>query len=353
MLELEFQYHPLLVLRIKHEYFSLDEKAGFYFKPTPDTEAWMQKTGCMLRKEGHEIYWMYDAGRLEALEMNLSYPELEKWSFWLYSQSPYTLNYTDLPAELRNFSLYFQNHTNSKHTEASLHTDTKVGLSEVFPLRRSNFNIEEVIKKTELLLEDEAGKILWKAQINARQSAEVNLQGLNDGKYTLKENGKKKETFVYLNHRGLETPLALVEISLNPQVKSEIISAIRSDQKIPLYEYKIVFKARQTFWRYYIIPKYDDNLQNISIETGSSRIIFNGPKSVELLGKQAYLFESESPLGLYEFSPYKFQLIKNKDSKGKPIHLLLRKLPCAGIESIKPANRAKDAKVYSDMIVYI
>jgi hypothetical protein len=353
MLTLEFQYHSLFILRIRHDYFTSADKAGFSLRPTRQTETFLTKTGCMTRIGEGEIHFLYDANRLEALEMYLGRPETDKLSFWLYADSPYLLNYTNLPSELRNFSLYFQNTQTEKFKETPLHTAEAVSLAEVLPLKSAGFALDTFTQKTEITLENSQAQVVQKATYKANQFGFVELSGLTDGQYTLKENGKVKETFVYRSAQNLDIPLGLVEIHLTEAIKADIRQAIRAEEKIPLYAYKIAFKTRQTYWRYIIIPKYDDSLQNISIETGNNRIAFTGPAPTNILGKSAYLFESESALGLYELSPYRFQLIKNKDSKGKPVHLLLRKLPCAGVEHIKPANRQQDAKVYSEMLVYI
>ena len=68
---------------------------------------------------------------------------------------------------------------------------------------------------------------------------------------------------------------------------------------------------------------------------------------------KAYLFESDMPLSLREISPYRFQLIKTKDAKGKSIKKVLTRLPCPSLGPVKPESRDKKAKVYSEIIVYI
>jgi len=70
-------------------------------------------------------------------------------------------------------------------------------------------------------------------------------------------------------------------------------------------------------------------------------------------GELAYLFQSAEVLPLQEFSPYTFQLKKNKNTGENSGRVIANRLPLPAIGPIKPDSRSENAKVYSEIIVYI
>ncbi|HEY8400999.1 MAG TPA: hypothetical protein VIK89_07040, partial [Cytophagaceae bacterium] len=145
---------------------------------------------------------------------------------------------------------------------------------------------------------------------------------------------------------------AIVDIFLSGTIKNEVVEGIK-EFELPLYEYKIHFGARSTFWKYLLISKYNSNLKNTIINSGGSEVKFKGPSEVKMRnGADALEFVSETPLTLKEKPDYRFQLksVKAGAANGKTI---MDKLPLASAEVIRPESRNEDSKIFSEIIVYI
>ncbi|MEO1655140.1 MAG: hypothetical protein AAFU64_16450, partial [Bacteroidota bacterium] len=103
-----------------------------------------------------------------------------------------------------------------------------------------------------------------------------------------------------------------------------------------------------------IIPKYEGSKHKMTIDTGDKSIKFKGPEEATLAdGSKAWVFESNQALALQEVSPYRFQLIKKKDAKGKDVNKILKRLPSPSLGLIKLDQTGKEEKIFSDIFVYI
>jgi hypothetical protein len=122
--------------------------------------------------------------------------------------------------------------------------------------------------------------------------------------------------------------------------------------------YALRFKARSTYWRYYIVPEPQrEALEGLAIETMGERlpVPFSGPVQVRIAnGERAYRFVSDVRLLLQQRSSYRFQLngwVQRGLPTGDP---LIASMPVAGNKQVLPEGGKDNPELnYSDIYVYV
>ncbi|MCJ8274702.1 MAG: hypothetical protein MJK04_35545, partial [Psychrosphaera sp.] len=106
------------------------------------------------------------------------------------------------------------------------------------------------------------------------------------------------------------------------------------------------FEAKPTIWQYYLMGEHIDSQtcivdldDNIGFEACDSEILATG--------KQAFIFRTQSALGLQEKSPYRFQL---RSAQGNGSKVLIKRLPVASpgqqYQAVIDGNRAALSEIY-------
>ena len=122
--------------------------------------------------------------------------------------------------------------------------------------------------------------------------------------------------------------------------------------------YTLRFKARSTYWRYYVVPEpQGEELEDLMIETMGEplQVPFSGPTGVLLAnGARAYRFVSDERLLLQQRSSYRFRLngwARRSAPTGDP---LIARMPVAASTQILPEDDGADGEtIYSDIFVYV
>jgi hypothetical protein len=141
--------------------------------------------------------------------------------------------------------------------------------------------------------------------------------------------------------------LAYIEISLTRGNTNNYLSALIDGQLKP-NKGIIKFESRNTYWRYYIVPKYNIATDRFLIFTNDRKVEFSGPQEVKLpSGEKAFVFLSGISLPLMQKVTHNFQL-KNKEGK-----ILVQRLPVAAVDQIVPENQHGVTKNFSDIKVYV
>lgn len=353
MLDLQFKYNPWITLTVLHHYFEDQVARDFRLVPSDDTQRLSRKMGFLIKDTPNGMVVLYDALHTEALRDYLKQYEVIKLSFYLYFSDPYLFTYTNLPLFLNSTAYIFYFSNEGASDRKLLHTQTFVSGADACPAKPNNLELNYDSPPQKLSIRH--GQItVMELKPEAGQTCYIDLSEFKEGKYSLYENEVLKEEFITLNINSLKRPFALLDFNISGTVAQEMIQHIQHLEDIPEQKYEIALDTRHTYWKYYIVPKYGEGLESLYIDTGDKKIKFSGPMPAKLPnGADAYLFESEQALSLKEISPYKFQLIKQKDAKGKDAKKILRRLPCPNLGSIKPESKDKDAKIYSEIIVYI
>lgn len=134
-----------------------------------------------------------------------------------------------------------------------------------------------------------------------------------------------------------------------------IFSVVITDNAISIFDSELfvapTFQANiqtnTSIWKYYVLGDETNPQLNIVDKTGE---IFFESMGVENVGlnKQAMIFQSKTPLSLYERSAYNFQLINKTESFSK---VLINRLPVAKVSQVN--QKVIDGNAVSLSEIYI
>jgi hypothetical protein len=165
---------------------------------------------------------------------------------------------------------------------------------------------------------------------------------INTGEYISEKDYKNiKILTTFPTETSSKKPIALIEIGI-----SDLINNSTKD-------YFIKFSARKTYWKYAFVSRHRKLENNVSIiVTDGIATNFVRHENEILLNKQeASIFISETPLPLIQLNNQRLSLI-TKNKMGKTVEIIPL-LPLPSVEMAKPEARMKDAKVFSEVVVYL
>lgn len=172
---------------------------------------------------------------------------------------------------------------------------------------------------------------------------------------------------LYFSNKSVERALESEVIELAPffiekptastlfRVSIKFKNLLEKYKEGQMVNYQIMFKARKTLWKYYILNTTKQNLGHLSIESNNI-IEFEGPKEVLLPNKEkAQLFNLVKPLLPFSEVPeYNFNLISTTKKSGvNRAKLLFKGLPNPNPNSIEINNISVESIVSSPMYVYV
>lgn len=296
MLNISFHYRSVFSFRVLHEYYSDETLTDFLMVPTAYSADKARRLGFIIKQIDNTLSVLFEEEKKELIATLP--PEELKFSFFIYTKNLYFQNFTQLPIEAPEGKiLYFSNRSNNGELPAG------------------------AISKNE-----QAG------EPDYRDLTEIN------------------EPFPA--EHPIRKPVAFVEIFVPELLRKEILE--REDFKsLPQLEYFIKFSARKTYWKYAFVTQYR-KLENQAeiLHSGGLPASFTRADNETLLNRQeAIVFISTEPLTLKQRSEYELKLTQ-KDRVSKATEIIPR-LPVPSIEMIKPESRAADAKIYSEVVVYL
>ncbi|WP_141329735.1 hypothetical protein [Myxococcus sp. AB025B] len=112
-----YAYERLVTVDLRHTYFngSEDRCPALRCQPTPDTRVRMRDWGLLFLDEGTDFSVLFDSNRLDAflsaVERRSQQGQWTWLSFVLVPDTPYFVNFTDLPSDFQPnlYNLYFNN----------------------------------------------------------------------------------------------------------------------------------------------------------------------------------------------------------------------------------------------------
>ncbi|WP_447985966.1 hypothetical protein [Nitrospira sp. Nam74] len=261
-------YRPLFSVAVEHQFFSDAVPLGLKFVPTPKTVTMLQCTGMLLKNTTKGISCFYDEANAETLGRDAAGQD-EAWTigFKVFSSDSAFANYTELFRHREDAILYFDNRNG---------TDDVTGMVRL--------HHEEYV-------------------------AEENLQSVTSP--SLEELLTKKDRLV--------RPLCLVNLWMTERERGVLASLAHT----PAGVYVIKFKARQTFWKYYVLGKL--SRRRLSIVDLDNKIEFEYAGNTSLSDdRTAITFRSHEAISLSARSDYRIQLKEAGPSGAK---VLIPRLP--------------------------
>ena len=277
MLDLQFKYNPWISLKISHQYFQDQIARNFSLVVSEDTLNLAQKTGILVRNTPEGIILLYDTLRAEALRDYLINRQSISLSFYLYFSDPYFYTYTNTPLYLNTGKhiLYLDNQSTSK--DNLLHKESFVSEEEFYQVQTPSWELKCEKAPQNLHLYDGQNQEIFQTTFEHEKKYNIDLSSLTEGKYLYHTNKDPKNEFVLLKIDQLKKPLGLFNFMINNNLREEAIKHIEEMEQIPALNYEVCFDTRYTFWNYYIVPKYEEGLENLKIDTGDKKIKFFRP----------------------------------------------------------------------------
>lgn len=387
-------FERLMEVSIYHSYYNgeKDDCPDFRVFPTPSTAAFMKSLGLVFKESPNGFTVFYNTKQkddlIQFLERQTEVTDSLKPGIWtrlsfaLALTNQFFVNFTSIDIQtnpaLENF--YFTNQKVHPVTERRiiLHPETFVTERETLEVTPIQVPIivTQQVKRVEvraisnevklcfprcfpksLLLKKSPNAITCKDAASAkgeevcRDILYIDFSMVSEDKYVIQLVGKHRKIIdsqEVLYTIAYPVPLCFVNLLFtSPDGKNPSHYPVQTlpdgTTKIVPIQYDIKFKARSTYWNYYMVPQRPDevfdHLQIKDLTPDQEPIQFAGPCCVILAnGAKAYRFISTAPIQLQQHSKYYFQLWGRHGLMTQP-NILIERLPVASIQQVLPETK--------------
>jgi YHS domain-containing protein len=351
-IDITIQYEVLLRFQVSHNFFGDEKPNIFVWQPTRETQQLFNQMGIMVRYAEDTILLLISNHETPLFYQKLQENPNIRFSFLIYSENVYFNHFTHVPLEQKGKAYYFQNQPKKK--TFLLHPNDFVAQTDTLPIGAGKWVLGEQKTGNTYTLAHEYLPTEEELTANEHGNVIADLQHLPVGKYTLSSKAKTEATFIHAPMQAGKILLGLADFDLDENMAKEWLKIIEQGKEIQAQHYQIKFEARSTYWRYYFIPKYANNLTNTEIESNGLGLEFSAPTQVTLPnGLEATCFEAKKQMKLQKKHSKFMQLIRRKDNKGNNIRQVLCKIPLPSFEGLRAESRQLDAKVFSEVVVYV
>ncbi len=285
-------YLPLLNIEVEHNFFSKGSCLALEFVLTPGTDKVMENAGMLRRNTMNGIHIFYDKNRSDSLKLyatDLINPL--RLEFKVFSRDPFFENYTEPSVHQEGSILYFDNQR-----------------AKIDRTGRFRLHDEEYVSETDF---EELNSSLFEDILN------------------------KKDRLI--------RPVSIVSVSISDKDVN-----LSSDQlEATAKSYYLNFRARQTFWKYYLLGGMARKDLYIADLKNEEEFESTGEESLSD-SRIALTFRSKTTIPLQEKSDCRFQLREGGVGNGK---VLINRLPVASATQInREVIEGKEAFV-SEMFI--
>jgi hypothetical protein len=263
-------FRPLISIEVKHTYFARDLGPGLDFVPTPQTQVSVENSNLLVRNTQGGIRIFYDQANIEVLKLFANAPDDPfDLVYKAYAKDSWFNCYTELPAADDDSILYFDSR------KAKPDEDDRLNLNAA-----EHVSYKDMVKFNAIPLEK-----------------------------------------IFSRRDRIVRPLFIVCFRLT----KESIQALEQPSTPGIQNYYLSFKARETFWKYYLLGKMTK--KKSFIVDPDNRIEFEDTGQTVLPGNRyALTFRSKNKIPLQEESDNRFELKEIGPNGGKPI---IKRLPVA------------------------
>jgi len=264
-------YAPLFTFTVEHDFYDDGVVHGLSFKPCEHTSRVMSNAGLMVKSIAGGIAVLFDEMKKESLQLYVEDDEPLDLTFKVYPEDASFGSRSDISVDSREKILYVNNHEHNGEAgeRIKLHDDSYVSM------------------------------------INAIRLDSDQLAGV------LGRREKFSPPFLVVSVRIVKDDLSRID---NPDVS-------------PAKNYYIRLKARQVFWKYYLMGVFAREGLFLSDVDGLAEFVSMGKEQLAD-HREAIVFRSAQKLALKASFDYRFQL-KEKDSNGDKV--IIKRLPMAEV----------------------
>lgn len=278
-----------------------------------------------------------------------------KLRFYLEITDSNFLNYSDLEADFRDQVFCFTNkNREKKDRETALSDETNASAKDRFKLTGDSYvyPIQEDDQSAGFSLRNSLDETVQEFSEDEVRDSKLHLN-LTDQPAGLYKLWKQDEAVlsIYKDAKLFWKPVfGVIEVFLFDD--SGVSGVLNGQEKAKTFT--LQFGARSTIWRYYIIPKYSssaslnvEQMQILNGRNGESISFINKGQQRLSDGKEAMVFDSETPILLRDKTDQKYQL---KSADGK---VLIKRLPTPSTHFIHTQTETDQQHFYSEMYVYL
>lgn len=350
-IEIAIQYDILLHIGVAHTFFGEEKPDTFMWQPSNETISLLNQMGILVRYNTDSVLLLASSAEEASLRKKVQENPTFTLSFAVYSINPYFVQFTNLPLEEKGKCFYFTNAQNKNNT---LHATEFATAIDRLPIVAGKYMLSE--QKTGSTFTLSHAHLPTQEELTADNLGNVmaDLTHLPTGKYTLANKSKTETTFLHISPPAGKVLVGWVDMVIDEKTSQKWVTEMGKGEKIKPQTHQIKFEARKTFWKYYFISKYLPNLDHTEIEVTGNTLSFEKPQEVILPnGTKATCFEAKQALHLKKKSNMNIQLVRKKDAKGNNIRQVLCKVPAPNFEGLRADSRQADAKVSSEVIIYL
>ncbi len=352
------KYYELLKVKVLHDYFSAGVLSKMIIRPTPATIEFFARNTIQFRGEAGGFTLGYAATESFNPIKDLDKPV--SLSFFLEMTDSKFFNYTDLPFDLDDTTIfYFNNKALEKDTtekrnlsiDAFVEQQDKIDI--LAPLFQHRF--DEPQDGVQVQVMNAVEEIVYEYNANGGvMSVPVNLSGYPEGKYSLLVDGFEEYSF-YL-YAGLKRVFGAIDIVLDKDDIGDY--AFYTDEgEVVKQEYVIHFKQRSVRWKYLFVETgseqmhFEHDVYDANRSRDYQEVYFENAEEEHMEdGRTIQTVWSSGPIPFSEVQPQDFKL---KTRKGKAGIEWVTELPCASAKNDLKVNGLDKEEVYSELIVYL
>lgn len=254
------QYRPMFNISIEHGYFPSGKLPGVNFVPTEQTQKLMHNVNLISRRRPDGLTLFFDSEHLDALKLYASdenYPL--RIEFQCEAEQQNFQNFTSAPALSANKTLFF---------------DSSIADSQ--PVGKKYLHAEEFVSEAEL----------------------IDRPAPASGHVSMADRNKPNLGVISIRVSGAEL---------------EQLATVGNEQ---YNDYAIRFKARETYWKYYLVG--EANREGVYIRDVNDDIEFEylGEEQVAD-GRMAKIFMTTKAIPMRDRAKPKLQLVVTKNNRAK------------------------------------
>ncbi len=394
---MNISFDILFRIMIDHSYFKENPVRDLEIIPTETSARMLINAGLIWRQTSGGLIVLYEKDPTEEEPHDIPWKlknEPFKLAFYIIAKSSLFYNYSDIPDSIKLPEVFYWNNRekNDQDGKLLLNKGTKVSSDDLVSLREKLLTITGTSSNPSetFMMKDIDGNILINRSIKVKKQKEtdtegvyftqVDLAGPDEGRYQLEYAGKTEEIYV----AGSWTPdrlLGIVEIFNGTEVAVD--NRFMNGTNVSAKNYHLVFNARETFWKYYIVLRNiseDPGLQVIYQESTQEDLPY--PDEVEFKSEPpeeqrtetfkdniVLLFQSQKTIPFYEIARKGISLQDTSSSgsggggpgrgRGRGGDAddpgmdkdVIKNLPNAPVSAIKP--NSDDGKIYSEIFIYV
>ncbi len=320
------QYRPMFNIALEHTYFGDGKFSGVTFVPTPESERLMLNNNLVIRRRDDGVTVFFDSNNLDSLQL---YAEDEddplRINFECNSEYLNFQNFTASSVFQKNKTLFFDSASTDGNGfgKKYLHSEDFASSQDLVKF----FNGPDDIAEDQVSIMNFSGErtLLFNSeQTDSNPNGKTILGSSNSAS---SENLQKNLVAARNHPRDKILPtIGLFSILITP---SEL-EALHQDTTQSYNDYHVKFKARETYWKYYLVG--DANQPSAVIKDIDGNIEFND-LGEELLsdGRHARILISKQALPLQDRAKQKFQLLVTRNGRTK---IFVRRLAVASAKRI-------------------